>query len=126
MCSYMRHYLNPNCLKTLEYWTLMGSDSCLNPMQPKQDHSRRYTTQSPSVFSQGSLSRLHLVIIKTFSTRTWKKSPGISKEVPFVSWNACKAQRSADKRTGMLPSFKRSAIAGPKYDMFDINAIGFT
>jgi len=34
-------------------------------------------------------------------------------DVPLVNWKTWRAQRSAARRTGMLESFKASAIAGP-------------
>lgn len=35
-------------------------------------------------------------------------------EIPLVSWKVCKAHLSAASLTGVFPSFKHSASAGPK------------
>lgn len=45
--------------------------------------------------------------------------------VPFVNWKTCRAHRSAARRTGVLPSFKQSAIAGPKIERLAVIAEGF-
>jgi hypothetical protein len=45
--------------------------------------------------------------------------------VPFVSWKACTAHRSAASLTGVFVSFKHSANAGPITVPCDIIAEGF-
>jgi hypothetical protein len=45
--------------------------------------------------------------------------------VPFVSWKACIAHRSAASLTGVFASFKHSANAGPITVPCDIMAEGF-
>lgn len=47
------------------------------------------------------------------------------KELPLVNWKACKAHRSAASLTGVLPSFKHSASAGPNAGTRFIMAKGF-
>lgn len=45
--------------------------------------------------------------------------------VPFVNWSACTAHRSAASLTGVLASFKHSAIAGPTIVPCNMMAEGF-
>ena len=46
-------------------------------------------------------------------------------EVPFVNWKAWKTHLSAASLTGVLPSFKHSASAGPVMEILDIMDGGF-
>lgn len=48
----------------------------------------------------------------------------MQEKIPFVSWKACRAHRSAASLTGVFASFKHSANAGPITAPCDIMAEG--
>ena len=60
----------------------------------------------------------NLAIEKWENTLPANKQPMVKnnqkqKNLPFVSWKMCRAHLSAASLTGVLPSFKHSASAGP-------------